>query len=73
MPDPLAPFEEKKSNEYGLSIAKLISSDWFGGGFVLQERLFLTVESTLERKGFCPWRTRCGIFQEPAFKRRQRP
>lgn len=28
-PDPLAPFEEKITNEYGLKIAKLISSDWF--------------------------------------------
>lgn len=34
MPDPLASFEEKKSDEYGLSYAEIISSEWFGGGFI---------------------------------------
>lgn len=29
--DPLAPFEEKKTNEYGLSVAKIIAGDWFKG------------------------------------------
>lgn len=34
LPDPLAPFAEKLTNEYGLKIAKLISKDWFdGNGF----------------------------------------
>lgn len=29
LPDQFAPFEEKLTNEYGLKIAKAISSDWF--------------------------------------------
>lgn len=33
-PDPLAPFEEKLTNEYGLKIAKLISGEWFNGGII---------------------------------------
>lgn len=33
-PDQFAPFEDKLKNEYGLQIAKVISSDWFdGNGF----------------------------------------
>jgi hypothetical protein len=31
-PDPLASFSEKKTDTYGLSIAQLISSEWFGSG-----------------------------------------
>ena len=30
-PDPFAPFEVKKSDEYGLKIAKIIESEWFNG------------------------------------------
>lgn len=33
-PDPLAPFEEKLTPEYGKKIVELISRDWFGGGFI---------------------------------------
>lgn len=29
--DPLAPFEEKKTNEFGLAVAQLIAQDWFKG------------------------------------------
>lgn len=31
LPNPLATFEEKKSNAYGLQVAKLISHEWFNG------------------------------------------
>lgn len=34
--DPLAPFEEKLTNEYGLLLAKNIASEWFNGGILLQ-------------------------------------
>lgn len=34
-PDPLALFETKKSNPYGLQIAGLIASEWFGGNGVI--------------------------------------
>ena len=30
-PDPLAPFSEKKTDEYGLKCGKLIESEWFNG------------------------------------------
>ena len=30
-PDPLAPFSEKKTDDYGLMCAKLIESEWFSG------------------------------------------
>ncbi len=33
-PDPLAPFEVKKQNEYGLQIANVISREWFSGGVI---------------------------------------
>src|SRR5690554_2509735 len=29
--DPLAPFEEKKTDKFGLAVAQLIASDWFKG------------------------------------------
>ncbi|MVX36217.1 hypothetical protein [Myroides sp. LoEW2-1] len=32
--DPFAPFDIKKSNGYGLDIAKFISSQWFNGGVI---------------------------------------
>lgn len=34
LPDPLAPDTVKKSNEYGLKIAKIIEQEWFGGGMI---------------------------------------
>jgi len=34
-PDPLATFEEKKTNVYGLSIGKMIGDDWFNGSFAV--------------------------------------
>lgn len=59
-PDPLAPFSEKKSDAYGLSIAQLISSEWFGSrlitsgcefmnrkDYVRQKRLFVRGENDL--------------------------
>lgn len=33
-PNPLASFEEKLSDEYGLKIAKTISGEWFNGGML---------------------------------------
>jgi len=33
-PNPLTSFEEKKSKEYGLKVARLISEDWFSGGMI---------------------------------------
>jgi hypothetical protein len=57
-PDPLAPFEEKITDEYGLNIAKLIAGEWFNGGmidaktpygsrreYIRQKRLFVRGES----------------------------
>lgn len=32
--DPFVPFEQKKEREYGLNIARFISSQWFGGGVI---------------------------------------
>lgn len=34
LPDPLAPFEEKITEEYGKKIVWLISNEWFNGGFI---------------------------------------
>lgn len=67
LPDPLAPFNSneggKLSKEYGLQIAKIISSDWFGGAnglissgceyltrreYVRQKRLFVRGENSVE-------------------------
>lgn len=58
LPDPLAPFEEKITEEYGKKIAWLISNEWFNGGFisdgcnygrrrdyVRKKRLFVRAES----------------------------
>ncbi|MEN9655110.1 MAG: Cellulophaga phage phi46:3 [Bacteroidota bacterium] len=58
LPDPLAPFEEKIGEAYGLSVGKLIGSHWFGGGminggcdfltrkeYVRQKRLFVRAEN----------------------------
>lgn len=36
-PDPLATWEEKKKNSYGLSYAYLISNDWFNGGMITDD------------------------------------
>lgn len=33
-PDPLAPFEHKTSDYYGLQIANLIAKEWFNGGLI---------------------------------------
>ena len=33
-PDPFATFEKKKSDEYGLQIANIISAEWFGNGTI---------------------------------------
>ena len=59
--DPLAPFEEKMTKEYGLRIAKFISGEWFNGGvdaknnayqnrreYVRKKRLFVRGESNNE-------------------------
>lgn len=40
--DPLASFEEKKSNPYGLKIARMISSEWFNGGVISTGCEFMT-------------------------------
>lgn len=34
-PDPLATFEEKKTDAYGLAISRLIADDWFNGSFAV--------------------------------------
>src|SRR5690554_3627329 len=57
-PDPLASFEDKKQQEYGLKIARLIGGEWFNGGmidaktvyserreYVRKKRLFVRGES----------------------------
>lgn len=62
MPDPLAPFEEKLTDEYGVKIAKLISSEWFDGtgytrgtceysnrrNYVRNKRLFVRGEQSVK-------------------------
>ena len=32
--DPFVPFEQKKEKEYGLNVARFISSQWFAGGII---------------------------------------
>lgn len=61
-PNPLAPFSEKKTDEYGVMCAKLIESEWFGGkvltegngceywnrrDYIRNKRLFVRGESDL--------------------------
>tara|TARA_R110002049_G_scaffold108120_1_gene256146 strand:+ start:7819 stop:10227 length:2409 start_codon:yes stop_codon:yes gene_type:complete len=36
MPDPLATFEEKLTDEYAHKVAEFISGEWFNGGFIEQ-------------------------------------
>lgn len=36
-PDPLASWEEKKSNDYALSYAQLIAQEWFDGGMITDD------------------------------------
>lgn len=40
IPDPLAPNEEKLTDEYGLKIATAISGEWFKGGLIEDGTLF---------------------------------
>jgi hypothetical protein len=40
-PDPLAPFDEKISIPYGLSLAKIIAEDWFKGGMIASGCAFM--------------------------------
>lgn len=47
-PDPFAPFEVKKSNEYGLQIANTISRDWFAGGIISRGCEFMTRRDYIE-------------------------
>jgi hypothetical protein len=50
-PNPLATFEEKKSDEYGLKIAQLISSEWFNGSFATSKNCnFLTRRDYVRNK-----------------------
>lgn len=39
-PDPVAPFEVKKSEAYGLQIANLIGREWFGGSLITRGCLY---------------------------------
>lgn len=56
LPDPLAPFNSNKdgklSKEYGLQIAKIISSDWFGGanGLISSGCEYLTRRDYVRKK-----------------------
>jgi hypothetical protein len=43
LPDPMAPFSEKLTDEFGLKIGKLISSDWFdASGFATGNCAYIT-------------------------------
>lgn len=50
IPDPLAPWDEKTSDAYGLSFARIISSDWFGGGFAVTGTQFANRREYVRRK-----------------------
>ena len=41
-PDPFAIFEDKKTDEYGLQIANVISREWFNGGLIKGDCAFMT-------------------------------
>lgn len=49
-PDPLASFETKKSDAYGISIARMIGNDWFGGGMISGDCAFLTRRDYVRNK-----------------------
>lgn len=42
IPNPLAPFHEKKDNIYGLKYAKTIGEEWFNGGLIQKGCRFMT-------------------------------
>lgn len=50
IPDPLAPFETKMQKPYGLSIAKMIGGDWFGGGLITSNTAFWERREYVRRK-----------------------
>jgi hypothetical protein len=50
LPDPLASIEVKLSNEYGLSVAELISNDWFGGAIISGACDYLTRRDYVRKK-----------------------
>ena len=65
MPDPLAPFEEKLSEEYALSITKLIASHWFNGGMITGNCEFLTRKEYVRQKRlFVRGETDLGYFKK---------
>lgn len=50
-PDPLAPFEEKLKDEYGLKIGQYIGSEWFNGSFATSANCnFLTRRDYVRNK-----------------------
>lgn len=49
-PDPFATFDEKKSDEYGLKVAKLIGSEWFNGGLITSGCEFLNRREYVRNK-----------------------
>ncbi|WP_430611488.1 hypothetical protein [Flavobacterium sp. JP2137] len=48
--NPLAPFEVKLTDEYGLNVAKLISTEWFGGARIAQGCQFMTRREYVKSK-----------------------
>lgn len=42
IPDPLAPDNIKKSNQYGLNVAMAIAQEWFSGGFLNDKNTLFT-------------------------------
>lgn len=50
LPDPLASIEEKRTEKYGLTVAQMISSDWFDGGMITGNCSFLSRREYVRRK-----------------------
>lgn len=50
MPDPLATYTEKKTNDYGLKYAKSIESEWFNGGIIGDDCNFSDRRNYIENK-----------------------
>ena len=50
MPNPLAPYTEKKTDAYGIKVAKAIQSEWFNGGMISGGCTFLERRSYIENK-----------------------
>lgn len=50
LPNPMAPFDEKLTDSYGLAVAKVIAGDWFGGGLITSGCQFMDRREYVRRK-----------------------